>query len=82
MTVGADLMARMLVEQARGVAPEASVLAPLSDEERAVWDFLVAEVDAMAARGELLEITGDAVARRLPAGLRARAAQCALTDEL
>jgi hypothetical protein len=56
MPVGADEMQRMIVEIARGVIPEESVLAPLTEEQLEMWAQLAAEMAQIAARGNIVEI--------------------------
>jgi hypothetical protein len=56
MTVGSDVMSRMLVEIAKGIAPERSILAPLNEERRAMWNSLAASYAEIVAAGEILDI--------------------------
>ena len=54
-----DIMQVMMVEIARGLAPEQSSMAPLSDEEIVVWSLLKREMQEIAVRGQIVEIPAD-----------------------
>jgi hypothetical protein len=59
MTVGTDRMHRMLVEVARGVSPDETVLAPLTAEERDLWVTFEGNLRDMQRRGRTLYIPNE-----------------------
>lgn len=59
MGVPTDAMSIMLVEQARGVSPEASVLAPLSEEYAAMWQKLLEDSARITAAGYIVDIPAE-----------------------
>jgi hypothetical protein len=59
MTVGTDRMQRFLVEIARGVAIDSSVLAPFTAEERNVWASFVQDFRDAQAGGYIIEIPNE-----------------------
>lgn len=54
-----DIMQVMMVEIARGLAPEQSSMAPFSDEEIVVWSLLKREMQEIAVRGQIVDIPAD-----------------------